>query len=141
MPDEEFVYGKRNRTPTPIKEVICYDYAKKGEDTMRKTYSSFIGMTLNKPKLQPILTNSFKNKIYRAQEDRYHVPEKEHLYKMKLFSNVDSKVRNRLNMERENLKLKTANQLTRVKHNLNNNKEEDIDNLIRKVEREVHEMY
>ena len=108
---------------------------------MRKTYSSFIGMTLNKPKLQPILTNSFKNKIYRAQENRYNVPEKEYLYKMKLFSNVDSKVRNRLNMERENLKLKTANQLTRVKHNLNNNKEEEIDNLIRKVEREVHEMY
>lgn len=139
MPDDEFVYGKRNRTPTPIKEVICYDYAKKGEDTMRKTYSSFIGMTLNKPKLLPILTNSFKNKIYRAQEERYHVPEKENLYKMKLFANIDSKVRNRLNMERENNKLKTASQLTRVKNHINN-KDDGIDNLIRKVEREVYEM-
>ncbi len=42
LPPEDFTYGKRNRTPTPVKAVINYKYADKAEDCIKQDYDHFI---------------------------------------------------------------------------------------------------
>jgi len=42
LPSENFTYGKRNRTPTPIKNIIGYDYARHAEHQIRKEYNDIM---------------------------------------------------------------------------------------------------
>ncbi len=42
LPSEEFTYGKRNRTPTPIKQVVGYEYARNAENDIRTEYNSIM---------------------------------------------------------------------------------------------------
>ena len=42
LPNEEFIYGKRNRTPTPIKDVVGYEYARNAESDIKVEYQDII---------------------------------------------------------------------------------------------------
>ena len=42
LPAENFIYGQRNRTPTPIKQIVNYDYSRKAEDEILREYEAFI---------------------------------------------------------------------------------------------------
>ena len=42
LPNEEFIYGKRNRTPTPIKDIVSYDYANTAEGEKHREYQEVI---------------------------------------------------------------------------------------------------
>lgn len=42
LPSEDFVYGMRNRTPTPIKLVVNYDYSREAEAEIRQEYEKFM---------------------------------------------------------------------------------------------------
>lgn len=42
LPSEEFIYGRRNRTPTPIKNVVGYEYARNAEDQIKTEYNSIM---------------------------------------------------------------------------------------------------
>ena len=123
------MYGKRNRTPTPVKEVICYDYANKGEEQIKSNYQKFIAHSQNKVKLKPIITKKFEEKIKTSQNQRNMVEQPKKLFKMKLFSDVESKVKRKIEDSKNKSKLS--------KVNLN---DENIDCLIEKVEKEIKEL-
>ncbi len=42
LPPPEFTYGKKNRTPTPVKEVINNDYGNKAEDVIKMEYGAYM---------------------------------------------------------------------------------------------------
>ena len=42
LPSEEFIYGRKNRTPTPIKNIINYDYSRKAEEEIRSEYENYM---------------------------------------------------------------------------------------------------
>jgi len=47
LPSEEFTYGKRNRTPTPIRDVVGYEYARNAEDQIKTEYNHIIMEVIN----------------------------------------------------------------------------------------------
>jgi hypothetical protein len=52
LPPEDFVYGRRNRTPTPVKEVINYDYSRKAEEVIKMEYDHFLSEVIFFNKLE-----------------------------------------------------------------------------------------
>lgn len=42
LPAENFVYGQRNRTPTPIKQIVNYDYSRRAENEILSEYNAFM---------------------------------------------------------------------------------------------------
>lgn len=42
LPSEKFVYGKRNRTPTPMKQVVNYDYSREAEFEIKHEYQRYM---------------------------------------------------------------------------------------------------
>ena len=48
MPSEEFIYGKKNRTPTPIKDIVGYEYARNAEHEIRGEYNDIMIEVINK---------------------------------------------------------------------------------------------
>ena len=42
LPSEEFVYGKRNRTPTPMKNVVNYKYSREAETEISQEYERYM---------------------------------------------------------------------------------------------------
>ena len=42
LPATEFTYGVRNRTPTPIKDVINGEYGNRAEQEISKEYQTYI---------------------------------------------------------------------------------------------------
>ena len=42
LPAENFIYGQRNRTPTPIKQIVNYDYSRKAENEILNEYDNFM---------------------------------------------------------------------------------------------------
>jgi len=42
LPSGEFTYGKKNRTPTPVKNVVGYEYARNAEDQIKTEYNSIM---------------------------------------------------------------------------------------------------
>lgn len=148
LPPEEFVYGKRNRTPTPVKNVIYYEYARQGEDTIKKTYDRFMQTSQTKIKLQPIITKKFEEKMKKSLYDRYVVPVEKPMYKMKIFQGVESKVKQKLINNRQKLSDRLTNSMInnndyegnnyKSKNHINQPQEKDnIDFLIEKVEDDI----
>lgn len=43
LPAEDFTYGRKNRTPTPVKDVINYSYANRAEEVIKMEYGAYIG--------------------------------------------------------------------------------------------------
>ena len=42
LPSEEFIYGRKNRTPTPIKNVVGYKYARNAENQIKTEYNTIM---------------------------------------------------------------------------------------------------
>jgi hypothetical protein len=42
LPPEDFTYGRKKRTPTPVKDVINYEYARKAEEVIKMEYNHYI---------------------------------------------------------------------------------------------------
>jgi hypothetical protein len=42
LPPEDFTYGRKNRTPTPVKDIINYEYARKAEEVIKMDYKTFL---------------------------------------------------------------------------------------------------
>jgi hypothetical protein len=42
LPAPEFTYGKRNRTPTPVKEVINNQFGNRAEDVIKMEYDAYM---------------------------------------------------------------------------------------------------
>lgn len=40
LPSEDFIYGRKNRTPTPIKDVVGYEYSRKAEGNIKYEYDN-----------------------------------------------------------------------------------------------------
>ena len=145
LPTDDFVYGKRNRTPTPVKNVIYYEYARQGEDTLKKTYNRFMQTSQNKLKLQPIITKNFEEKIRKSQYDRYVTPTEKPLYKMKIFNGVESKVKQKLANNKQKLQERFANTTSKNDYennnqNLNEGNDENIDKLIETVQNDIQNL-
>jgi hypothetical protein len=49
LPSEEFTYGRRNRTPTPIKNVVGYEFARNAENQIKNEYNSIMQEVLIYP--------------------------------------------------------------------------------------------
>lgn len=120
MPAEDFIYGKRNRTPTPVKQVINNDYGNNGKLALTNMYNHFISSSMSQTKLAPKSTRTFNNRLEKVRANKQPEAEAEP-YKMKLFSQVESKIKTGLKREKSVSYLDKAN-------NLN-----DIDRLIQKV--------
>lgn len=124
MPPEEFVYGKRNRTPTPVKQVINYDYGNNAKSALTNMYNQFISTSQNKTKLAPKSTRFFNNRLEKVREGKNTIEQKEP-YKMKIFSQVESKVKAGLKKD------KSYSQFQKGEHS------ENIDRLIHNIENEL----
>lgn len=105
------------RTPTPVKEVINYDYSNKAEDQLNSKYKRIVSAGLQREKLEPRLTQHFANRIQKQRDKKNPLTNTKPEYKMKIFRNVQSKVK-------EGLTKKKPNQ------------EENIDKLISQLEQE-----
>lgn len=126
MPPEEFVYGKRNRTPTPVKQVINYDYGNKGKSALMQAYNHFISTSMSKSKLVPKTTKTLESRLERMKKLKQGDDAKSP-YKMKIFSNIESKVKTNISARKSNPNWMPSD------------KNEDIDRLIRKVEKEIRD--
>lgn len=75
----------------------------------------------------------------KSQMERYEIFDEKPMYKMKLFSGVESKVKRKLHQDRQNLQSRQQN--SRPCNNYNNdNCDSNLDNIINKVENEIREM-
>ena len=118
MPPQEFTYGRKNRTPTPVKDVINYEYARKAEEVIKMEYGAFMTEKSKVEKIQPKSTKQY-NKLLEKKKIS-GLKEEKTVYKLKMFQDVESKVKNNL---------KTFKTYTEKKDNL--------DHLIEKVESEL----
>ena len=118
LPPSEFTYGRKNRTPTPVKDVINYEYARKAEEVIKMEYSAFMTEKTKVEKIQPKTTQRYTKLLEKKKMSG--LKEEKPLSKLKMFQDVDSKVKHNL---------KTFKTYTEKKDNL--------DNLIEKVENEL----
>ena len=149
LPKEGFTYGKPNRPPTPIKDIINNNYGNLAEISIRNEYRNFI------KKMRSHSNMSFNNKYYQSrksmeerkkkieeQKNKNELSEKSgitsaknntQLYKMKMFMDVKSKVAESIKM------FKSYRPLKRIKvgNKSKNSNENNIDNMINKLQEEV----
>lgn len=90
LPENEFVYGIRNRTPTPIKKVINNEYGNAAETVIRQEYKTFMRENEIVAHFAPRTTPHFM-KLLQARKMNQNIEEKP-LYKMRMFKRVPSKV-------------------------------------------------
>lgn len=135
LPAENFIYGQRNRTPTPIKQIVNYDYARKAENEILNEYDDFMRNKTKLVKYEPKTTNHH-DKMMLSRKTIQKKEEKP-LYKMRMFSDVGSKVvvgiKNFKTFDDKNLNSKTEG-------NNNNTEDAQIDNMIEKIENELKEL-
>lgn len=90
LPPEDFCYGIRNRTPTPIKEVVNNGYGNNAEQVIKQEYRTFMHEKKLRNHLVPKTTTHFRRMMEtRKLNEQY---EEKPLYKLKMFKNVGSKV-------------------------------------------------
>lgn len=123
------------RTPTPVKEVVNFEYGNKGKANIQSNYNKFIQSNLNKQKLLPKVTKNFIDRLDKLNEEKYGYVEEKKPYKMKMFSNVQPKVTKYINKNYHNNNKNNYNF-----HNNNYNEDENIDNLISKVENDIKDL-
>lgn len=120
LPAEEFVYGKKNRTPTPVKNVINQEYSRQAEEVIKQEYSNFMTEKTRIEKLQPKTTKHF-DKMEEKRRNRKAEEEKP-LYKMRMFRDANSKVKEG------------------IKNFKSSQSRDHLDSLINKVENELIEL-
>ena len=110
LPPDDFVYGKPNRPPTPIKEVINNDYGNRAEAIIRNEYKRFIKQkshaNFRPAKVVPRYINPLVEEIKKREEERkknildaplddielFGKKDEKPLYKLKMFQSVGSKI-------------------------------------------------
>ena len=104
LPHVDFVYGKPNRPPTPIKDVINNNYGNRAEIQIRNEYSNFLKMkSFSNSSMKNILIRNKKRleekKNQKIKKDNEKKEENlKPLYKLKMFMDVGSKVTESLKM-------------------------------------------
>ncbi len=145
LPPDDFVYGKPNRPPTPIKEVINNDYGNRAEAIIRNEYKRFIKQkshaNFRPAKVVPRYINPWVEEIKKREEERkknsldsplddielFGKKDEKPLYKLKMFQSVGSKIA-------ESIKQFKTYHPYKKKEKTNN---DGIDNLINKVQEEI----
>lgn len=120
LPPEDFAYGVRNRTPTPVKDVINNAYGNRAEEVIGMEYKTFMKEKQACNRLAAKTTPHF-NKMMQTRKMANYVEEKP-LYKMKMFKEVPSKV---------------AEGVKNFKTYRPMKKKDGIDHLIEKVEHDI----
>lgn len=115
------------RTPTPVKQVINYEYGQKGEGYLKSTYDRFIDETMKRSKLVPKTTKTYEDKLSKLKEGKFPQVEKP-LYKMRIFNNVPSKVKNIFKDNKQQ------------KFNNNDIEDPNIDRMINQVQQEINQI-
>ena len=115
LPPEDFAYGIRNRTPTPIKDVINNGYGNRAEDVIGMEYQTFMKEKQLVNRLVPKTTPHFNKMMQENVEEKP-------LYKMKMFKDVGSKVAEGVKM------FKTYHPMKR---------KDNLDHMIEKVENDI----
>ena len=115
LPPEDFSYGIRNRTPTPIKDVINNGYGNRAEDVIGMEYQTFMKEKQLVNRLVPKTTPHFNKMMQENVEEKP-------LYKMKMFKDVGSKVAEGVKM------FKTYHPMKR---------KDNLDHMIEKVENDI----
>ena len=151
LPPEDFVYGKPNRPPTPIKEVINNDYGNRAEATIRNEYKRFIKhkshANFKPPKVIPRYINPLVEEFKKREEERkknsldapltdeelFGKKDDKPLYKLKMFQSVGSKIAETIKQ------FKTYHPYKKKEKEKEKGKMNDdgIDNLINKVQEEI----
>ena len=159
LPKEDFTYGKPNRPPTPIKDIINNNYGNLAEITIRNEYRNFLkkmrsqsNVSINKrlAQMRKMLEEKRKKNLEEKKEKMgLGLGEKpgnntvkcdKPLYKLKMFMDVPSKVAERLKMFKS---YRPPRKKKIIERNVNrsaiNHKENEsnIDKLINKVQEEI----
>ena len=144
LPPPNLVFGKPNRPPTPIKEVINNEYGNRAEAILRNEYTTLIKQrshaNFKPPKVVPRYINPLVEKFKKLEKEKKKnsldaslddeilgKKDEKPLYKLKMFQSVGSKVA-------ESIKQFKTYHPYKKKEKLNNS---GIDNLINKVQEEI----
>ena len=149
MPKEGFTYGKPNRPPTPIKDIINNNYGNIAEISIREEYKNFIKKIRSHSNLN--INNKFHNlrksmeakaKKIEEQKNKNEPSDKSsgsiiaknkiEQYKLKMFMDVKSKVAESIKMFKSYRPMKKK---IKAKDKINNLS--SIDNMINKLEEEA----
>lgn len=130
LPPEDFAYGIHNRAPTPVKEIINFDYGNNAEKIIINDYKTYLVNQKKHSQSVPKITKHYK-KFIKSKEEEKKVIEKP-LYKMKMFQNIGSKVTEQVKQ------FKSHNYHTNASNSLASNKS-TIDIIIDKVQKEIKE--
>jgi hypothetical protein len=120
LPPEDFAYRMRNRTPTPVKDVINNAYGNRAEEVIGMEYQMFMKEKQAFNKLAAKTTSHF-DKLLQTRKMACNVEEKP-LYKMKMFKDIPSKV---------------AEGVKNFKTYKPMKQKDNIDHLIEKVEKDI----
>lgn len=147
LPKEGFTYGKPNRPPTPIKDIINNNYGNLAEISIRDEYKNFIkkmrsnsNLNLNSKYNHMRKTLEAKRKKIDEKKDKNKFADKScinsaknkiELYKLKMFMDVKSKVAESIKM------FKSYRPKKKFKVEVKNNNLSQIDNMINKLEEEA----
>ena len=113
LPPEDFAYGIRNRTPTPIKDVINNGYGNRAEDVIGMEYQTFMKEKQLVNRLVPKTTPHFNGMMQENVEEKP-------LYKMKMFKDVGSKVAEGVKMFKTYHPMKRKDNLDHIIENVEN---------------------
>ena len=156
LPKEGFTYGMPNRPPTPIKDIINNNYGNIAEIRIKNEYKNFIKKMRSQSNTNINVKLSLMRKMIEEKRKKYIERRKDKmglghwekheinvstqnkpLYKLKMFSNVRSKVAEGLKMFKSfkppKQKVKINNKCEIDCANENNN----IDNMINKDQAEM----
>ena len=93
LPPEDFAYGKPNRPPTPIKEIINNDYGNRAEALITNEYKKFMKQkshaNFKPPKVVPRYINPLVEQLKKREEERKKLSLDANLSDEELFGKKD----------------------------------------------------
>ena len=149
LPPEDFAYGKPNRPPTPIKEIINNDYGNRAEALITNEYKKFMKQkshaNFKPPKVVPRYINPLVEQLKKREEERkklsldanlsdeelFGKKDEKPLYKLKMFQSVGSKIAESIKQ------FKTYHPYKKKEKEKGKLNDDGIDNLINKVQEEI----
>ena len=157
LPKEGFTYGKPNRPPTPIKDIINNNYGNLAEITIRNEYRNFLrkmrsqsNVNINRKlaQMRKMLEEKRKKNLEERKIRKGDLVEKpgnntvksdKPLYKLKMFMNVPSKVTEGLKMFKSYRPPKRKIIIERNKNikEMKDISDNNIENMIYKVQEEM----
>ena len=155
LPHEGFTYGKPNRPPTPIKDIINNNYGTLAEMNIRNEYKNFIKKIKSQSNLNirarfektKKMLEERRKKLFEERKSRIEIGNKYNsvsakiekpLYKLKMFMDVKSKVAENLKMFKS---YRPYQKKIKIPRNINNGLKEsantNIDDMINKVQEDI----